>query len=117
MTEYHRKHERIQLGRAIKVVDIVNGCAAGEVVNITVDGMMLSTDQALLPGSIYQFALTLPDPISGHTVINVGADCLWCREASQDNRHWAGFQIIDASETAEELISELINMHGAVTLI
>ncbi len=114
MTKQHRKHQRIELGRAIKVVDIVNGCAAGEVVNITIEGMMLSTDQALQPGSIYQFALTLPEPIGNHNVINVGADCLWCRKANQDNRHWAGFQIIDASETAEELISELIALHGAV---
>lgn len=114
MTEHHRKHERMQLRQAIKVVDIVNGCAAGEVVNITIEGMMLSTDQALQPGSIYQFALTLPDSIGEHKVINVGADCLWSRKANQDGRYWAGFQIIDASETAEELISELINMHGAV---
>lgn len=115
MTEHQRKHERMQLRQAIKVVDIVNGCAAGEVVNITVEGMMLSMDQALQPGSIYQFALTLPEPIGEHKVINIGADCLWSREANQDNRYWAGFQIIDASETAEDLISELINMHGALS--
>lgn len=114
MTEHHRKHERMQLRKAIKVIDIVNGCAAGEVVNITIEGMMLSTDQALQPGSIYQFALTLPEPIGEHNVINLGADCLWSRAANQDNRHWAGFQIIDASETAEELITELINTHGAL---
>lgn len=115
MAEHNRKHERMQLRQAIKVIDIVNGCAAGEVVNITVEGMMLSMVQAITPGSIYQFALTLPEAIGDHNVINVGADCLWSRKANQDNRYWAGFQIIDASETAEELISELINMHGAIS--
>ena len=107
-----RKHQRVYLGESIDVIDILKGCTVGEVVNITLEGLMLAMNKKALPGNIYQFALALPDAIDGHQVISLGADCLWASDTSIASRHWAGFQIIDISESAEKLITSVIERYG-----
>ncbi len=113
-TDYsnHRKHRRVYLGTDIAVYDVLNGDRVGEIVNITIEGLMLVMEQEPEAGNIYQFAMSMPQDLDGHKVINVGADCLWCSPSSISGQHWAGFQIIDASETAETLIQHLIDTYG-----
>ena len=54
----------------------------------------------------------LPETIDGHDSIELGVDCLWSRDESQYQRHWAGFQIIDASQVSIKIIESLIRDYG-----
>lgn len=114
-TDYsnQRKHQRVYLSTDVAVFDVLSGERVGEIVNITIEGLMLVMHKEANAGSIYQLALTLPHNVDGHKVINIGADCLWCSPSSVAGHHWAGFQIIDASKLAETLIQHLIDTYRA----
>ena len=107
-----RKYERKELNRPITISDTINGGDFGELINVTVEGIMVMTDREIPTHSIYQLALQLPLAINGSDTIELGADCLWCRTAENFHRYWAGFQIIDASEQAMEQLQELITHYS-----
>jgi hypothetical protein len=106
-----RKLERKELNQAIAVHDTINGGVFGELVNITREGLMVMTDREIETQAIFQLALQLPEPLKGSAQIVLGADCLWCRRAENFYRYWAGFQIIDASETALAQLDALIELY------
>ena len=71
------------------------------------------SDQEMATNSIFQFSLELPEPIEGTNRIDLGVDCLWSRSAENVNRHWSGYQIIDASPEALEAIDALIGGYAS----
>lgn len=107
-----RKHPRIEINQAITVSDIINGGDFGELVNATIEGIMLITDREIPVKSIYQFSLNLPFELEGSNTLTLGADCLWCREVENIQRFWSGFQIIDASDTAMAQMEKLISHYA-----
>ena len=107
-----RKLERKELSETIAIHDVINGGVFGELVNITIEGLMAITDREIETQAIFQLALQLPESLNGSDQLVLGADCLWCRRAENHYRYWAGFQIIDASEQALEQIEALIDLYG-----
>ncbi len=107
-----RKYERKELNQSIPIVDVINGGEFGELVNATVEGIMVITDKEIHTQSIYQLSLQLPIEIAGSKTVDLGADCLWCRKVENFHRYWAGFHIIDASDTAMAQIEELIKHYS-----
>lgn len=109
MSEHHRKHQRQELNTTILIRNSMTREMIGELVNITVEGLMIISDQEMATNSIFQFCLELPEPINGIEQIELGVDCLWSRSAENVNRHWSGYQIIDASPAALQTIDALIS--------
>jgi hypothetical protein len=107
-----RKLERKEIVQPIHIRDVINGGSFGELVNITAEGLMVITDQPLTPHSIFQLVLDLPGELEGSNTLELGADCLWCRDAVNFNRHWAGFHIIDISEQGLNQIQQLILLYS-----
>lgn len=108
MEQQKRKHERTTLSRTVRVHDVVHQRQLGELVNITIEGMMIVGQHPLQPNAILQIALELPAPIGGESELEVGVTCLWCRPADGSALFWAGFQIIDASMASIKRIENLI---------
>ena len=111
-TMIKRKHQRVELDQPIAITDMISGEAFGELVNVTVAGLMVITNKEIPTHSIHQLSLRLPVDVAGSEFLEIGADCLWSRKTENFNRYWAGFQIIDASDTALAQIEELISHHG-----
>lgn len=109
MSEHHRKHQRQELNTTILIRNAMSRELIGELVNITVEGLMIISDQEMSTNSIFQFSLELPEAINGASHIDLGVDCLWSRSAENVNRHWSGYQIIDASPEALAAIDALIS--------
>ncbi len=103
-----RKRERIELNQPITIADTINGGDFGELINVTVEGIMVITDKEIPTDSIYQLSLQLPVNLEGSDRVQLGADCLWCRKAENFHRYWAGFHIIDASDQALRQLETLI---------
>ena len=103
-----RSQERVELSQSIEIVDVINGGIFGELVNITTEGLMVMTEKDIPTHAIYQLSLKLSTPINNSDTIELGADCLWCREEENFKRHWAGLHIIDASDSAVSQIQTLI---------
>lgn len=104
-----RRLERVELNQTIVITDIITGKRFGELINVTTEGLMIMTDEEIATHSIFQLSMQLPVEIAGENTIELGADCLWCRKAENFSRHWAGFHIIDASDTAVSQLGELID--------
>lgn len=113
-TEPHteRKHVRHEFQSPIPVINAVDGESLGALVNITIEGMMIMANQPLESNRIYQVTLQLPNSINDNETIELGLDCLWTRGDEQYGRYWAGFQIIDASQTAVKMIEYLIREYS-----
>ena len=107
-----RKLERKELNQPITIIDTINGGDFGELVNVTIEGMMLITDKEIPTHSIFQLALQLPVDIQGSQSIELGADCLWCRKVENFHRYWAGFHVIDLSPKAKHQLEELIDHYS-----
>jgi hypothetical protein len=109
LSEHHRKLQRQELNTTILIRNSMTRELVGELVNITVEGLMIISDQEMSTNSIFQFSLELPEAINGQSSIDLGVDCLWSRSAENFNRHWSGYQIIDASPDALVTIDALIS--------
>ena len=107
-----RKLERKEINQTIEITDVINGGKFGELINITVEGLMVITDKETPTSSIYQLSIKLPVELHGSNTVELGADCLWCRNDDNFHRFWSGFQIIDASETAVKQIEDLVEAYS-----
>lgn len=107
-----RRLERKELSQSIIIDDVINGGRFGELINLTIEGLMVITSQEIPAHSIFQLSLQLPTEIDGSNIISLGVDCLWCRKADNFQRYWAGFQIIDASELALAQVKVLVEEHS-----
>jgi hypothetical protein len=95
-----RKHVREPIDCALKVRDTNRNQAIGCLVDLSEDGFMLLSNQPYEAGSVLQLSFELPAPVNGQLSIAVGAESLWCSAANKAEHFWAGFRIIDASDTA-----------------
>ena len=105
----NRRTPRKNPDQAIEIHDINSGHILGQLVNITIEGLMLIGPEAIPPGTLYQLHMPLPDPTNGISAIDFGVESLWHQSAGNSNRYWTGFQIIDISpenSAAVESISE-----------
>lgn len=112
MRDYQRSKERSELNQTVPIINLMTEKEIGELVNITVDGLMIISNERIETQSIFQFSLVLPTPLAGQQELEVGVDCLWCSEVENFHRYWAGFQIIDASPQTAELVALLIENYS-----
>lgn len=113
MSEHQRRLKRQEIATHVTITNSLTGELVGELVNITVEGLMIISDDEVDTNSIFQFTLALPEKIERATELNLGVDCLWCRKAENFNRYWSGYQIIDASPEALRTIDALIKNYAA----
>lgn len=108
-----RALERHSIVGDVDVYDGLRDIYIGRLVNIHVQGMMIVGDIFLEEDRLYEIDMHLP-ATSKHpgSVLRIGVDCLWIRSADQDEKHWTGFSIIDASPQVAEEIRQLIGAWG-----
>ncbi|MCU7943146.1 MAG: PilZ domain-containing protein [Candidatus Thiodiazotropha sp. (ex Cardiolucina cf. quadrata)] len=90
------------------IADQITGSHIGRVVNISAEGLMLLSDEAMVTGSVYQLDLLLPIPKHDQEKVSFAAEAVWCTEASQPDSFWSGFHIIDMNPDDVLIIDELI---------
>lgn len=103
-----RTSPRKQLEKTIEIIDINAGEAMGTLANISLGGFMLISKSETPLNQLYQLRIHFPSPIDGETGIDVGAESLWCNDATGPGSYWTGFQIIDISDQGTRLIERLI---------
>ena len=106
--EHDRELERHTINGDVDVYDNLRDLYIGRLVNIHARGLMIVGDVALEEDRLYTLDLHVPEPVNGQTVIQLGVDCLWTRDADLSGKRWIGFSIIDISPRSSESIRELI---------
>jgi hypothetical protein len=104
-----RKHARKHIGCAFKVSDINRKQLIGCMVDLSEDGFMLLTDQIHGAGAVLQLRVDFPSEVNGVSHIELGAESLWAGAANKANHFWAGFRIIDLSDSAAATLAVVIS--------
>jgi len=107
MVEQRRLPRKIA-DEVLEVSDQFTGAIVGRVVNITVEGFMLLSEEPIKTGSVFQLDMLLPRLVKGHSKISFGAESLWSSESSDDKTYWTGFHIIDISDEDTLIIDQMI---------
>ena len=92
-----------------KVIDSERNRLLGRLVNITAEGMMLVTDQAVDIYDIYHIRLTLPKMVNGQATLELQAQARGCRADRNPRFFNAGFQFVQINEEDEDLIRDVFN--------
>jgi hypothetical protein len=99
--------------QVLEIHDQVTGNYLGSIVNISVEGFMLLSQEPITIGSVYQLSLIIPSSQSEKKPIRFGAEAIWYAEATQPDSYWNGFRIIDIANDDELYIDQLIlNWHN-----
>jgi hypothetical protein len=112
LSENNRKQARVELKQTVSAINALTNKPIGEVVNITTDGLMLLCNEVIKSNSLYQLRLNFNQAVDDVQHIDIGVDCLWCREAENMQSCWAGFQIIDIPDDGLLILQQLINSYS-----
>jgi hypothetical protein len=105
---YDRALDRHVVSGNVDVYDSMRDIYLGRLVNIHSQGLMLVGDVPLEEDRLYELDMHILDENNVKQVIRVGVDCLWTRAADENGKHWTGFNIIDSTPHAAEVIHHLI---------
>jgi hypothetical protein len=105
-----RKHPRFDLadeGWRATLTDQVTGNRLGEVVNLSLGGMMILGAAVLEAEHLYQVDLTAMGPGGERESFAAGVLALWSSPAGRPGSSWTGFEIIDISPADRERLAAL----------
>lgn len=103
MTE-RRQNPRYTTEQALEAYDVHSARFLGRFVDTSKDGFLLFCPQAIDVDSIWQIRVLEANAPLLRTLLSFGAECLWVRQADDDNHYWAGFQIIDIAAKDAEIL-------------
>ncbi|RYY74856.1 MAG: PilZ domain-containing protein [Gammaproteobacteria bacterium] len=103
-----RAIQRHAIGADVDVYDSMRDIYLGRLVNIHVQGLMLVGDVPLEEDRLYELDMHILGENNSKQVVRIGVDCLWTRAADENGKHWTGFNIIDSTPQAAEVIQKLI---------
>lgn len=111
-TEIHpveqRKKTRVALPEPPIVYDAHSGTPMGQIVNISVEGMMLAGPAHIAPGTVCQFRIQIQH--DGSCIeLQTGVESLWCQDVNNSGTYWTGFHIIDIAPQHQEILDRLID--------
>lgn len=104
-----RSSPRKKANAGIQIIDTATNKSIGHLVNISLTGFMLITDQSLPEGHLFQLEIALPESAAGIVTVSFGAESLWNQDVPSSKNHWVGFQIIDIADSDSALIEQLIS--------
>ena len=111
MTEDERRRlPRHQLDLQVELIDQVEGTSLGVLVNIHMEGLMMMGGLSVKPDHLYQVQL---QPVASSHLFEpvvLTVDCMWTRAMGQQDRVWAGCQIIDFSLADKQRLAQLIDL-------
>ncbi|WP_051310602.1 PilZ domain-containing protein [Zooshikella ganghwensis] len=107
-----RKEQRISIAQPLEVYDVHTEHKLGSLVDLSYSGFMLLTTQSISPSRIFQCRLHLTDVPKEERTLNLGVECLWATPSNAPTLFWAGFHIIDISESAQSALEQFIDAHS-----
>ncbi len=103
-----RNQARILVDDEICVRDISSGLELGTIANIHEEGFMVISDGGLKEDHLYQIAFESSERSVSGEDIQLGAECLWLSETGTGDQIWAGFQIMEISDSAQSNLDKLV---------
>ena len=108
-----RKLERIRLSQYLRVFDRDSGELLGQLENITMEGMMLSSVAPLEKDKVYLMWMDLPAEIDGCLQIIFDAKCVWSSEYINADLYNSGFCLTKIDDQNIALIKKITEEYRA----
>jgi len=102
-----RKLARVSIPDHPQIFDVHNNTVSGQLVNLSIEGLMMMSPSPIKPGTLLQFRIPLHCNTEVIEVL-IGVESLWCDEADESEICWTGFHIIDISPEHHKIISSLV---------
>ncbi len=103
-----RSMRRRHLIYYLSVFDGKTDHLVGQLVDLTVEGLMLTSERFIEPKVCYNLRMVLPEEIRGRTQLFFEAETVWCRKDINPNFYDIGFRLIKISKTDIKVIESLI---------
>ncbi|MCP4408772.1 MAG: PilZ domain-containing protein [Gammaproteobacteria bacterium] len=108
-----RKHRRFEFDRDIAALDTQNGTVIGHLENLSLDGMMLSSELPTAIGQEYHVTLSLRTEIDGKSTVNCRVCSIWSgenmwREPDSSKQYCTGYKITSIADTELKTLDVLI---------
>lgn len=103
-----RLHSRHAADVTLEVFDVHSGRRLGRIVDLSMDGFMLFSEDLIATDSVWECRLQPCPPLDELPPVELGADCLWSRPGADNQHCWAGFHIIDIDENNSANLDALI---------
>ncbi|MGB5299109.1 MAG: PilZ domain-containing protein [Thiogranum sp.] len=102
-----RRQRRVTIPGHPQILDTHSGIILGQLVNLSVDGLMAVSPQGINCGTVYQVRIPL---MAGDQSVEIqlGIESLWCEDPNDSGSHWTGFQIIDISPEHQKILNSVI---------
>lgn len=102
-----RRKTRAEVDQTIEVKNTLLDVPIGRVVNVSEDGFMLIGQGEIKENCLYQLSFSFTQAVNNVYHLSLGAECLWVNETDAGEQYWAGFQVIDISESDMEVFAKL----------
>lgn len=107
--EDRRKLSRQRLVSLTVVIDAHTGDVLGRIGNLSQEGLMLCSDQALEIDYTYALQIKLPDEVCGKSDLNLEARSLWSQRAVDPTYFSTGFEILSVDDDDRKVLEILID--------
>ncbi len=104
----NRRKTRLKVEQLITVKDALLDSPVGQIVNLNEYGFMLIGGGDIREECLYQLEFLFATPVDNASHIAVGAECLWLKETDGCDQYWAGFHIIDISDSDRHVLMEVM---------
>jgi hypothetical protein len=112
-----RKHRRFEFDRDIAALDTQNGTVIGHLENLSLEGMMLSSELPTAIGQEYHVTLSLQTEIDGKSTVCCRVCSIWSgenmwREPDPSKQYCTGYKINSITNTELKTLDVLIKTLG-----
>jgi c-di-GMP-binding flagellar brake protein YcgR len=102
-----RRQRRVTIPDHPQILDAHSGKILGQLVNLSVDGLMAVSPRHINCGTVWQ--VRIPLLIGNQSMeIQIGIESLWCDDANESGSYWTGFQIIDISPEYRNILKSVV---------
>jgi hypothetical protein len=112
MHHENRQLKRVHLIYYLRIFDTKSGENVGHLVDITVQGIMMISENPVPAGKNYSYKMQLPGTIQGRNEIEFEAHCLWCKKDVNPDFYVSGYKINTLTALEAKTITSLINAYG-----
>ncbi len=107
--EERRRLNRQRLISLTVVLDAHTGEVLGRIGNLSIEGLMLCSDQALDIDHTFALQIKLPDEVGGRSELNLKAHSLWSQRAVDPTYYATGFEILSLDDGDRRVLELLID--------
>ncbi len=110
--EDRRKFKRRYLMFYSRVFDRKTGKLLGYLADMTIEGIMIISEEPIQIAETYRLRIDLPEDMYGKAYLNLEAHSVWTKPDVNPNFFMTGFQLLNTTSDDKDIIQQIILDYG-----